>query len=307
MPIKIPNDLPANRELLNEDIALILEKDAIHQDIRPIQIALLNLMPTKQTTELQIARLLGGSPLQVELTLLTTGSYTPKNTPEGHLQKFYSTFDKIKHRKFDGFIITGAPVEKKQFAEVDYWQELTEILAWTQTNVFSTFTICWGAQAAIFHHRAIGKHQLAAKAFGVYKHQLIQKKHPLVRGFDDEFYIPVSRYTAVDDIPTDDELVLLLADDAGDPCLLDDKKHRTLYMFNHIEYDAETLGLEYQRDKTAGIPTARPENYYPDNNENTTPKSHWRAHARLLFVNWLNYVYKEIPYDINQIGLPGAK
>ncbi|MGI9461703.1 MAG: homoserine O-succinyltransferase [Alphaproteobacteria bacterium] len=302
MPIKIPNDLPASRQLEDEGVVLILEKDAIRQDIRPMQIALLNLMPTKEVTELQLARLLGGSPLQLELTLVTTGSYKPKNAPEGHLQKFYNAFHKIQHKKFDGFIITGAPVEKIPFTEVDYWQELTEILSWTQTHVHSTFAICWGAQAAIYYHRGIGKHPLHEKAFGLYAHHVLQKNHPLVRGFDDEIYIPVSRYTAVDDIVYNQDLSLLLASSDGQACLLSDKKYHTTYMFNHIEYDVDTLALEYERDGQAGLGIAKPKNYFSDNNTNQTPPSRWRSHAHLLFANWINMVYQSSPHDIRDIG-----
>ncbi|MDI9313886.1 MAG: homoserine O-succinyltransferase [Hydrotalea sp.] len=302
MPIKIPDDLPASTQLINEGVALILEKKAIRQDIRPMQIALLNLMPTKEATEVQLARLLGGSPLQIELTLLTTGSYTAKNAPEGHLQKFYSTFAQVKDRKFDGLIITGAPVERMDFAAVDYWQELTDILAWTQTNVHSTFTICWGAQAAIYHHRGVGKHELSEKAFGLYRHRVLQKNHPLVRGFDDEFAIPVSRYTAVDAMPDDKDLSLLVESVDGQPCLINDRQYRTTYMFNHIEYDVDTLGLEYRRDQQAGLNTNKPKNYFPNDDIAQNPKSQWRSHAYLLFTNWINLVYQSTPFDINKIG-----
>ncbi|MCX8516403.1 MAG: homoserine O-succinyltransferase [Alphaproteobacteria bacterium] len=305
MPIKIPDDLPASRLLKDEGIALILEKDATRQDIRPLQIVLLNLMPTKEATEVQLGRLLGGSPLQVELSLLTTGSYTPKNTPMGHLQKFYTTWDKIKNRKFDGLIITGAPVETMEFDQGDYWQELTAILHWSQTHVFSTFAICWGAQAALYHHRRVGKHILPQKAFGLYRHRVCERANPLVRGFDDSFFIPVSRCTAsnhIDPTMAGDGLITLVAADDGTACLLDDRKYRTVYMFNHIEYDTQTLGLEYQRDKKQGLTTARPHGYYPDNDESRLPENNWRSHGHLLFSNWLNEVYQHTPFDIEKIG-----
>ncbi len=309
MPIKIPNDLPAAEKLKAEGVRIIGEQEALRQDIRPMQIALLNLMPEKPKTETQLARLLGATPLQVELTLLTTSTYQPKTVPLSHLQAFYQTWDDVRNRKFDGLIITGAPVEMMPFEEVKYWKELTRILDWSRTHVHSSFFICWGAQAALYHFHGVPKHILPAKRFGVYLHYVSEQRDarrpPLTRGFDDYFLVPVSRHTEVrrEDLPTDAGLEVLAVSNAAGLCLVHEPRFRSVYMFNHLEYDTYTLHDEYMRDRARRADVAMPVNYYPDDDPEKPPRNCWRAYAHLLFGNWINEMYQTTPYDISKIGM----
>ena len=304
MPIKIPDQLPARELLAREGVAIMDEKTARRQDIRPLQIALLNLMPNKIRTETQFARLIGASPLQVELTLVRIGNHKAKNTSEEHLIAFYQTWDEVKDRKFDGFIVTGAPIELLPFEEVTYWEELTRILDWTTTNVHSSFFICWGAMAAASHFHAVPKHTLEKKAFGVYRHRNNAPASPYLAGFSDDFAVPVSRWTEVRaaDIPAGSGLELLMESDVTGPCMLAEKTGNRLYMFNHIEYDSTSLKEEYDRDVEAGVPIAVPHEYYPGDNPASRPLNRWRSHAHLLFGNWINQVYQTTPYEIEDIG-----
>ncbi|MEQ1936805.1 homoserine O-succinyltransferase [Mesorhizobium sp. CN5-321] len=304
MPIKIPDQLPAREVLAREGVAIMDEKTARRQDIRPLQIALLNLMPNKIRTETQFARLIGASPLQVELTLVRIGNHKAKNTSEEHLIAFYQTWDEVKDRKFDGFIVTGAPIELLPFEEVTYWDELTRILDWTTTNVHSSFFICWGAMAAAWHFHAVPKHTLEKKAFGVYRHRNNAPASPYLAGFSDDFAVPVSRWTEVRaaDIPAGSGLELLMESDVTGPCMLAEKTGNRLYMFNHIEYDSTSLKEEYDRDVEAGVPIAVPHEYYPGDNPASRPLNRWRSHAHLLFGNWINQVYQTTPYEMEDIG-----
>jgi homoserine O-succinyltransferase len=310
MPIKIPNDLPAALKLREEGVRVIGEDEALRQDIRPLQIAVLNLMPEKPKTETQLARLLGATPLQIELTLLTTKSYQPKNVPQSHLQAFYKTWGDVREQKFDGMIVTGAPVEMIPFEEVEYWRELVSIFDWTLTHVHSTFAICWGAQAALYHFHRVPKHVLPAKRFGVYPHSVLEKhdvrRPALVRGFDDVFYVPVSRHTEtrVEDLPKGCGLEVLATSRQAGLCLLQDERHRHVLMFNHLEYDTLTLQDEYRRDLGKRDDVALPENYYPYDDPDQRPRNRWRAYAHLLFGNWINEIYQTTPYDIAKVGLP---
>jgi len=304
MPIRIPDGLPARKTLEKEGVQVLKETDASRQDIRPLQIGLLNLMPNKIRTESQIARLIGASPLQVELTLVRIGSHKSKNTTEEHLLDFYNTWDEIKDRKFDGFLITGAPIETLEFADVSYWNELEKILDWTTTNVHSSFFICWGAMAAIKHFYGVPKYELGQKAFGVYRHRNLKSTSPYLSGFSDDFQIPVSRWTEVrsSDIRQHDALDILMESDVTGPCLIHEEAGNRLYIFNHIEYDSSSLKEEYDRDVANGTPIEVPHNYYPSDNPELPPQNRWRSHAHLLFGNWINQVYQGTPYDINAIG-----
>lgn len=304
MPIKIVDNLPAKRTLEAENIFVMSEKRALTQDIRPLKIAILNLMPTKITTETQLLRLLGNSPLQVDIELVKTQSYQSKNTPAEHLLTFYKTFDEIKNNKYDGMIITGAPVETMEFEEVDYWSELAGILEWTKSNVTSTMHICWGAQAALYYHYGIKKYRLSKKMFGVYEHKIKRRTKMLMRGFDDVFYAPHSRYTEVleEEISKVPELEVLAVSDKAGVYLVTSKKGKQIFIMGHCEYDDVTLSQEYYRDLDRGLDTDLPENYFPDDDPKQRPKVLWRAHANLLFSNWLNYhVYQTTPYDITKI------
>jgi homoserine O-succinyltransferase len=309
MPIRIPDTLPAFETLVHEGVRVMTETVAVRQDIRPLQIALLNLMPNKIKTEVQFARLIGASPLQVELTLVRMGGHKAKNTPEEHLLSFYQTWDDVKHRKFDGFIITGAPVETLPFEEVTYWPELEEILNWTETNVHSTMNVCWGAMAAIYHFHKVPKHALREKAFGVYRHRNLAPSSVYLNGFSDDFQVPVSRWTEVRraDIEKNQDLKILLESDEMGVCLVQEKRGNRLYMFNHVEYDSTSLGDEYFRDKSAGVPIKLPHNYFPHNDDTLTPLNRWRGHAHLLFGNWINEIYQMTPYDIEEIGKPATE
>ena len=304
MPIKIPDSLPATQQLRNENIFVMSEKKAMHQDIRPLKIAIVNLMPTKITTETQLLRLLSNSPLQVEIDLLKMQSHTSKNTPDNHLKTFYKNFSDIKDSKYDGMIITGAPVENLDFSDVDYWDELEEIMDWTTTHVTSTLHICWAAQAGLFYHYGIPKYSLEHKCSGVFKHKVIRKTAKIVRGFDSEFYAPHSRYTEVrkEDIKKIKDLEILAESDEAGVYIVFSKGGRRIFVTGHSEYDATTLAEEYQRDLAKGINPQVPANYFPDNNPSKPPIVRWRSHANLLFSNWLNYfVYQKTPYDLSTL------
>jgi homoserine O-succinyltransferase len=284
---------------------MIMPDDAAaRQDIRPLRIGLLNLMPNKIRTETQFARLTGATPLQVEMTLIRITRHTPKNTPAGHMLAFYRSWEEVKSQKFDGLIVTGAPVELLPFEEVTYWDELRRIYDWTLSNVHSTMNICWGAQAALHHFHGVPKHALACKAFGVFRHRNLNPSSPYLRGFSDDFSIPVSRWTEVRraDLPSEDSLEVLMESDEVGLCLIADCAHRALYMFNHIEYDTATLAEEYWRDVTAKRAIKLPRNYFPGDDPNATPENRWRSHAYLLFGNWINEVYQTTPYDPGDIG-----
>ena len=301
MPIKIPDLLPAKEILQSENIFVMGEQRAIHQDIRPLQIAVLNLMPTKIVTETQLLRLLGNTPLQVEVTLVRTSSYQSKNTPEEHMLTFYKTFDQIKDNKFDALIITGAPIEHLEFEQVDYWKELEQIMDWGLENVFALLYICWGAQAALYHQFGIPKYPLPAKQFGVFPHNVLDKNARLLRGFDDVFYAPHSRHTEIRraDIDKIPELKILAESDQAGVYIVGTHDGRQIFVTGHSEYDPLTLKREYDRDVAAGLPIVVPVNYYPGNDPTRAPVVSWRSHAHLLFANWINYyVYQETPYDI---------
>lgn len=304
MPIRIPNTLPARAILEKEGVMVMPEATANRQEIRPLRIGLLNLMPNKIKTETQFARLIGATPLQVELTLVTTASHTPKNTPQDHMLAFYKNFEDVKHERFDGFIITGAPVELLPFEEVTYWQELSDIYRWTQTHVHSTFNICWAAQAAIYHFHKVPKYALADKAFGIYPHRNLNPASAFLRGFSDDFAMPVSRWTEnrKSDLPANKGLEILMESDDVGLCLINDALHRQLYMFNHIEYDTHSLGDEYRRDVEGGKAINKPAHYFPADDPAKVPENRWRAHAHLLFGNWINEMYQTTPYDLADIG-----
>ena len=305
MPIRIPNDLPAAAALQQENIFVMPQDRAMTQDIRPLEIVLLNLMPTKIVTETQLSRLLGNTPLQVNLELMHTSTHKSKNVSEEHLLSFYKSFDELKHRKFDGMVITGAPVEKMAFEEVDYWEELCQIMEWSKTNVHSTFHICWGAQAGLYYHYGIQKHPLPEKLFGVYPHKADYKRAILLRGFDDEFYVPHSRHTTVlrEDIEDVWDLRIIASSEEAGVYAVQTKGGRQIFVTGHSEYDPETLKTEYLRDKNLGLPISVPKNYFPNDDDTKDPIVRWRGHANLLFSNWLNYfVYQTTPYDIMEIG-----
>ena len=304
MPIKVADGLPAEATLTKENIFVMTEQRAITQDIRPLEILILNLMPTKIATETQLARLLGNTPLQVNLEFLTTRSYVSKNVPQEHLFQFYKTFDDVKHRNFDGFIITGAPVEQMAFEEVEYWPELCEIMEWSLTHVHSTFHICWAAQAALYYHYSIPNYRLDEKLFGVYPHRVERRSSMLMRGFDDVFMVPQSRHTSIrrEDVERCGTLKILASLEDGSVYAMATDGGRQVFITGHSEYDAETLHNEYIRDKTAGKPISVPVNYYPDDDCTKPPLVTWRGHANLLYQNWLNYfVYQATPYDIQTI------
>ena len=305
MPIRIPNDLPAAETLMQENIFVMDQNRALRQDIRPLEIVLLNLMPTKITTETQLSRVLGNTPLQVNLELMHTTTQVSKNTPQEHLLSFYKSFDELKHRKFDGMVITGAPVEMMDFEEVDYWPELCEIMEWSKHNVHSTFHICWGAQAGLYYHYGVNKKVLPEKMFGVFEHTADYKRSILLRGFDDIFWVPHSRHTTVEreDIEKVPELKILASSEEAGVYAVATKGGRQIFVTGHSEYDPETLEKEYLRDKNQGLPIDVPKNYYPGDDDTKSPLVRWRGHANLLFSNWLNYfVYQTTPYDIMAIG-----
>jgi len=306
MPIKIPNQLPATPILESENIFVMTENRAIRQDIRPLRLLLLNLMPTKEITETQLLRKLSNSPLQVEVEFLQTASYISKNVAPEHLESFYTTFDKVCDSNYDGMIITGAPVENMEFEEVDYWQELCDIMEWSSKNVHSTLHICWGAQAGLYYHYGVKKYPLDKKLSGVFKQKILKPQSPLFRGFDDIYYEPHSRYTEVleKDILAVPELELLSVSDEAGVCAAKSTDNRRVFITGHPEYDADTLALEYTRDVKKGLPIDIPKNYFPNNDPAATPLVYWRAHAQLLYSNWLNYyVYQSTPYDIEKVGI----
>ena len=305
MPVKIPDDLPATEILSNENIFVMSHSRALSQDIRALKIVILNLMPTKIVTEVQILRLLGNSPLQVDIVLLHPKSYIPKNTSYQHLKDFYKTFDDVKSEKFDGFIITGAPIEHLEFDEVAYWDELQEIMDWTLDNVTSTLHICWGAQAALYHHYNIPKYPLPLKVFGVFPHTINQKNIKLLRGFDDVFYAPHSRHTEIleEDIEKVPELEILSTSEEAGVYIVASKDGRQVFVTGHPEYDPLTLKSEYDRDVKAGREISIPKYYFPNDDPTKEPIVNWRSHGNLLFSNWLNYyVYQETPYDLEKIS-----
>ncbi len=305
MPIKIPNDLPATQTLNSENIFVMTETRAMTQDIRPLQILLLNLMPTKIVTETQLARLLGNTPLQVELELMQMRGHVSKNTASEHMLKFYTTFDKVRDRYYDGMIITGAPVELMEFEEVDYWEELCEIMDWSKSHVHSTFHICWGAQAALYHHFGIPKYTLGEKLFGVFPHIVERRSNMLLRGFDEVFMAPHSRHTGIRraDIEACPQLKILASSPDADVYAVATEGGRQVFITGHSEYDRDTLKLEYERDKNQGLPIHVPYNYFPDDDDTKTPLVTWRSHANLLYQNWLNYfVYQTTPYDLNTLA-----
>ena len=304
MPIKIPNELPATKTLNDENIFVMSETRAGMQDIRPLKILLLNLMPTKIVTETQIARLIGNTPLQVELELLQTATHKSKNTSAEHMLAFYKTFDEVKHKKYDGMIITGAPVEHMEFEEVDYWEELCEIMEWSKTHVTSTFHICWGAQAGLYYHYGVRKRQLDKKLFGVFEHTLDYKQSILFRGFDDTFVVPHSRHTESvrEDIEAVPALKILASSEEAGVFVCSTEKGRQIFVSGHSEYDADTLKNEYLRDKNLGLDIEIPKNYFPDDDDTKAPIVRWRSCANLLYTNWLNYfVYQSTPYNIEEI------
>ena len=304
MPIRIPNDLPATKTLTDENIFVMTEKRAISQDIRPLEILVMNLMPTKIATETQLARLLGNTPLQVSLELIHTRSHESRNTPQEHLFQFYKTFDDVKHRNYDGLIITGAPVEQMPFEEVEYWPELCEVMEWSRSHVYSTFHICWGAQAGLYYHYGIQKYALPEKISGVFPHKVERRSSMLIRGFDDSFMAPHSRYTTVrrEDIEACEALKIVASSERAGVYAMSTEGGRQVFITGHSEYDANTLQLEYERDKRAGLNPKVPENYFPDDDDTKQPLVTWRSHANLLYQNWLNYyVYQATPYDLGSI------
>ncbi len=305
MPIRVQNDLPAKEILEKENIFVMDEHRAVHQDIRPIRIGILNLMPLKEDTELQLLRSLSNTPLQVDVIFVHVVSHQSKNTATSHLNRFYETFEEIKHQKFDGFIITGAPVEQMPFEEVDYWEELKKIMEWTKTNVTSTLHLCWGAQAGIYYHYGIDKEPLEEKLFGVFWHKVLNRKIPLVRGFDDVFLAPHSRHTDVplENIRQDSRLTVLAESEKAGAFLVMAQEGRQIFVMGHPEYDRITLDKEYKRDKEKNLPISMPENYYENDDDTKKPLLTWRATANNLYTNWLNYyVYQVTPYDM--IGTP---
>ena len=305
MPVRISRELPAYAQLTNENIFVMSEQRAVSQDIRPLKLAILNIMPTKIVTETQLLRLLGNTPLQVDVTFLRTSTHASKNTPLEHLESFYRTFEQIRGQKFDGLIITGAPVERLEFNQVNYWDELKDIMSWSKNNVYSTMHICWGAQAGLYYNYGIEKHVLDKKLSGVFLHQTLGGSQKLIRGYDDYFYAPHSRYTGVkrEDVDKHPELTVLAQSEQAGVYLIIGRNGRDVYIMGHPEYDNDTLALEYRRDLEKGISPEIPENYFPDGNVNERPLNLWRGHANLLFSNWLNYcVYQETPYELNDIG-----
>ena len=304
MPIKVQSGLPARETLERENVFTMDENRAMHQDIRPIEVGILNLMPLKEETELQILRELSNTPLQVDVTFVKAGSHESRNTSSSHLNKFYNTFAEIKERKFDGFIITGAPVEQMEYEEVDYWKEFQEICEWTKTNVTSTMHLCWGAQAGLYYHYGIPKHPLSQKMFGLFEHKVSNRKIPLVRGFDDYFLAPHSRHTEVrrEDIEKIPELTILAESKEAGVFLIMDTSGQKIFVMGHPEYDRITLHTEYMRDKEKGLDIQIPRNYYQDDDCTIRPHLQWRAHANTLYTNWLNYyVYQATPYEYTAV------
>lgn len=304
MPIEIQSNLPAAKILEQENIFVMTKERASTQDIRPLKILILNIMPTKIQTETQLLRLLGNTPLQLTIEFLQTATHVSRNTSASHLNTFYKTFDEIKEEKFDGMIITGAPVEQMDFKDVDYWEELCEIMEWSRTNVYSTMHICWGAQAGLYYHYGIDKYLLPEKLSGIFKHKVLNPLHPLTRGFDDRFFAPHSRYTSIhrEDIDKNPNLITLSVSNMAGVYLVASKSGRQVFVTGHAEYDRDTLANEYFRDVKKGIHPKIPVNYFPDDDVETTPYFTWKSHAHLLFANWLNYyVYQQTPFDLKDL------
>jgi homoserine O-succinyltransferase len=299
MPIKIPATLPAYDVLRHEGVMVMSEETALRQDIRPLQIGLVNLMPKKVQTETQFARVIGATPLQIELTLIRMSEHQPKNTSAAHLEAFYQPFREARERRFDGLIVTGAPIEHLDFEAVSYWDELRELFDWTQSNVHSTMGVCWGGMAMLHHFHGTPKHLLPAKAFGCFRHRPLTPASPLLQGFSDSFEVPVSRWTEVriEDVRAPELTVLIHSDEVG-PCLIEDRGHRAFYMFNHLEYDSTTLQEEFERDLSVGGPVNPPVNYFPGDDPGRPPENRWRSHGQLLYGNWINQIYQTTPYDL---------
>jgi len=304
MPIKIADKLPAFQALQKEGVRVMTETAAIRQDIRPLQIGLLNLMPNKIKTELQIARLLGATPLQIDLSLIRVGNHVAKNTAEDHLRTFYQTWEDARHRKFDGFIITGTPVETIPYEDVTYWHEMQQIFDWTTTNAHSTINVCWGAMAALYHFHGVPKHQLSEKAFGVYRQKIMKPSSPFLIGFSDDFVIPISRWAEIrtTDVMACPHVEVLAYSDEKGVCIAQSRGTRRLYVLDHMEYDATSLGDEYARDIAAQIPIKLPVDYFPGNDPSQPPLNRWRPHAHLFFSNWINEIYQTTPFEIEKIG-----
>jgi homoserine O-succinyltransferase len=304
MPIKLPSDLPAYDVLQGEGVMVLDEDTAALQDIRPLRIGLLNLMPKKIQTENQFARLIGATPLQIEFSLIRMSEHQTKNTAAAHMESFYRPFQEVRDEKFDGLIITGAPIEHMDFDKVTYWDELREVFEWTQTHVHSTMGVCWGGMAMINHFHGVQKHVLDTKLFGCYRHSNLAHASPFLRGFSDECVIPVSRWTEMDQAEIDARsgLTTLLSSDEAGPCLVEDPAHRALYIFNHFEYDSGTLKQEYDRDIAEGVSINVPRNYYPNDDPSQTPHNRWRSHAHLLYGNWINEIYQSTPFELARIG-----
>ena len=306
MPIKLPSSLPAFDVLSKEGVMVMSDDEAVRQDIRPLQIGLLNLMPKKIQTENQFARLIGATPLQIELSLISISNHETKNTAAEHMKSFYKSFSEIfdSGKKFDGLIITGAPIEHLDYEEVTYWSEIKKIFDWTQTHVHSTFGVCWGGMAMLKHFHGIEKYALKEKAFGCFRHKNLSPDSIYLRGFSDDFIIPVSRWTEIknDDIVSSPTLTTLLGSEEVGPCLIEDQQHRSLYIFNHFEYDSDTLKQEYDRDISAGKQIEVPRNYYPKNDPKEKPEIRWRSHGHLLYGNWINSIYQSTPFQIDKIG-----
>jgi homoserine O-succinyltransferase len=302
MPIRIPDHLPARKTLEAEGVMVMDSTRAARQDIRPLQIGLLNLMPNKERTETQFTRLIGATPLQVDLTLVRITDHQSRNTSEDYLRTFYKSWDEVRNKKFDGFIVTGAPIAHIPFEDVKYWSEMRDILDWTQTHVHSPMFICWGAQAALYHFHGAERYRMEQKAFGIYRHKVVNPRSPYLRGFSDDLAIPVSRYNDIARSTLGDELEILIDNDVIGVCMLADRRHRALYMLNHLEYDNRSLADEYERDLKAGLDTPPPVDLFPDDDPAREPENRWRSHAHLLFQNWINEIYQTTPYELEKIG-----
>jgi homoserine O-succinyltransferase len=302
MPIRIPDNLPARKTLEHEGVVVMDSSRAARQDIRPLQIGLLNLMPNKERTETQFTRLIGATPLQVDLTLVRVTDHKSKNTSEDYLKTFYSTWEQVRERRFDGFVITGAPIANMPFEEVRYWTEMVEIMNWTQTNVHRSMFICWGAQAALHHFHHAKRYRMDKKAFGVFRHRITNPRSPWLRGFSDSPMIPVSRYNDIARDSLGSDLEILIDNDEIGVCFIDDPKHRAVHMLNHLEYDNRSLADEYERDVKAGLETPQPVNLFPNGDTSIEPENRWRSHAHLLFQNWINEIYQTTPFDSREIG-----
>ena len=309
MPICIPETLPAYRELAAEGVMVMSEQRASRQDIRPLEIALLNLMPLKVATETQFARVIGATPLQINLTLLSMKSHRSRTTSQAHMEAFYQTVDQVQDRKFDGLLVTGAPIEHLPYEEVTYWQELLDILRWSQTHIHAVFGVCWAAMAMLRHWHGIDKHHLARKAFGCFRHDNLCPASPYLRGFSDDCVIPVSRWTEIRQSECDatGQLQTLLSSPHVGPCLIEDLSRRALYIFNHFEYDSTTLAKEYQRDRDNGTEVELPQNYFPDDDPGHPPRNRWRSHGHLLYGNWINEIYQTTPFELERIGTDNAR